>query len=261
MADANWYPDPDVPGQLRYFDGTQWTEHRASAAPVAAAAPLPAAHAPASRAFQTPVSPITGDPRGVAPTAVAFALLAAGAYVGLGSAAGEDLPGWDGFEETSLAVGGALLGALLGVAVGLAATGDRGRAILLAAVLGAAGGGALGWLQFDLFEALDVDEPGVAAVVPQAFLGAAIGAGVGLGAAGARGLGGGLVGGAVASAVTASMSGFLSEDVTVLGLPLQGLQFETDLGKSLAGIALLLAGTAAGISVATARRSAGPSAG
>lgn len=27
-APANWYPDPDDPTQLRYFDGTNWTEHR-----------------------------------------------------------------------------------------------------------------------------------------------------------------------------------------------------------------------------------------
>lgn len=33
---ANWYPDPENPAQMRYWDGTQWTEHRA---PASAAAP------------------------------------------------------------------------------------------------------------------------------------------------------------------------------------------------------------------------------
>jgi hypothetical protein len=27
-APANWYPDPEVPSQMRYWDGTQWTDHR-----------------------------------------------------------------------------------------------------------------------------------------------------------------------------------------------------------------------------------------
>lgn len=29
---ANWYPDPEAPDQQRYWDGTQWTEHRAPTA-------------------------------------------------------------------------------------------------------------------------------------------------------------------------------------------------------------------------------------
>ena len=27
--DANWYPDPNSPGTLRYWDGQAWTEHTA----------------------------------------------------------------------------------------------------------------------------------------------------------------------------------------------------------------------------------------
>lgn len=34
---AGWYPDPEQPGQQRYWDGQQWTEHRAPLAPQPAA--------------------------------------------------------------------------------------------------------------------------------------------------------------------------------------------------------------------------------
>jgi hypothetical protein len=30
---AAWYPDPEDATQLRYWDGEQWTEHRAPAQP------------------------------------------------------------------------------------------------------------------------------------------------------------------------------------------------------------------------------------
>ena len=43
LPPADWYPDPEDPGQHRYWDGTQWTEHRAPrAAPAEPAAPPPA---------------------------------------------------------------------------------------------------------------------------------------------------------------------------------------------------------------------------
>ncbi len=35
QAAAGWYSDPEYPGQLRYWDGFRWTEHRS---PVAGAA-------------------------------------------------------------------------------------------------------------------------------------------------------------------------------------------------------------------------------
>ena len=35
-----WYPDPEVAGGQRYWDGTQWTEHKAGAAPVAPGGPV-----------------------------------------------------------------------------------------------------------------------------------------------------------------------------------------------------------------------------
>ena len=31
-APAGWYPDPELPGQQRYWDGLAWTEHRAPGA-------------------------------------------------------------------------------------------------------------------------------------------------------------------------------------------------------------------------------------
>src|SRR5688500_3826655 len=54
---ANWYPDPKGEAELRYWDGTQWTEHThsaqapaqpAPAAPPPSAAPAPQAPAPAA---------------------------------------------------------------------------------------------------------------------------------------------------------------------------------------------------------------------
>ncbi len=36
---ANWYPDPEVPGSLRYWDGFQWTEHRSTPGPQPQQAP------------------------------------------------------------------------------------------------------------------------------------------------------------------------------------------------------------------------------
>jgi hypothetical protein len=42
---AGWYPDTEVPGGLRYWDGIGWTEHRT---PPAAPVEPPATEVPAS---------------------------------------------------------------------------------------------------------------------------------------------------------------------------------------------------------------------
>lgn len=34
---ANWYPDPDAPSRLRYWDGFAWTAHYAPMPPLPAA--------------------------------------------------------------------------------------------------------------------------------------------------------------------------------------------------------------------------------
>ena len=49
---ANWYPDPEDPNALRYWDGNAWTEHRAPASP-----PQP----PAAAAPEAPSDPFAGS--------------------------------------------------------------------------------------------------------------------------------------------------------------------------------------------------------
>ncbi|MEZ5322108.1 MAG: DUF2510 domain-containing protein [Microthrixaceae bacterium] len=38
---AGWFPDPEVPGGQRYWDGGMWTEHRVAPSPVVRAVPAP----------------------------------------------------------------------------------------------------------------------------------------------------------------------------------------------------------------------------
>ena len=68
LPPADWYPDPEFPNQLRYWDGSQWTEHRAPARQpsrdqAAGASEMPGA-APAS-----PDQPAAATSSAVAPVA------------------------------------------------------------------------------------------------------------------------------------------------------------------------------------------------
>lgn len=51
LPPADWHPDPEDPGQLRYWDGTRWTEH---------VAPNPNAPAPVSASTPTTLTPPAG---------------------------------------------------------------------------------------------------------------------------------------------------------------------------------------------------------
>jgi hypothetical protein len=63
QAPAGWFPDPEDPAQLRYWDGTAWTEHRHPAEP---AAPEPAAAAAPPAAPQYAYQPTYGAQPGYA---------------------------------------------------------------------------------------------------------------------------------------------------------------------------------------------------
>ncbi len=55
---AGWYPDPEQAGQLRYYDGSAWTEHRSPIQqPVAPAAPEPPAQPAPPAAPPEPTRP------------------------------------------------------------------------------------------------------------------------------------------------------------------------------------------------------------
>lgn len=56
QAPAGWYPDPTVPGQRRYWDGTAWTEHTAAGA---GAPPTAGSAGPAPRDASTGQGPDT----------------------------------------------------------------------------------------------------------------------------------------------------------------------------------------------------------
>ena len=61
MTEASWQPDPSGQHELRYWDGTAWTEH-VSTGGVQSTAPLDAAAAPAAPAAAAPAgSALSGD--------------------------------------------------------------------------------------------------------------------------------------------------------------------------------------------------------
>lgn len=59
---AGWFPDPGTVGQQRYWDGMQWTEHRAPGQPHVSSAPIVQVTAGASTAaFAMPSGTLPGD--------------------------------------------------------------------------------------------------------------------------------------------------------------------------------------------------------
>jgi hypothetical protein len=66
LPPAGWYPDPDVPGGERYWDGAAWAEDRRSAGPP----PSPWGTAPAATPSTAPDSPAPGGltPQGGTPS-------------------------------------------------------------------------------------------------------------------------------------------------------------------------------------------------
>lgn len=65
MAEAGWFPDPHNPGQLRYWDGSTWTEHIHVPETVAAPPPFAPSQGQSQSQGQNPPPPggPTGTPR------------------------------------------------------------------------------------------------------------------------------------------------------------------------------------------------------
>lgn len=79
MSAAGWYPDPTVPGQQRYWDGTTWTAH---VAPGQQGALVPAQ--PAYLVAQ-PAYPVVQQGYAVAPKNPALALIVSFFVPGVGT--------------------------------------------------------------------------------------------------------------------------------------------------------------------------------
>jgi hypothetical protein len=113
----NWYPDPKGEAELRYWDGSQWTEHTHSGAAAAAqpAAPPPSVAPPA----QAP--PPSGPPAGAAPQQAYAPAPGAGAPAGPTPGAAPSSGG--GGSRLPLIIGAAVLGVIALVVIGVLALG------------------------------------------------------------------------------------------------------------------------------------------
>lgn len=97
QTSAGWHPDPHDPSQLRYWDGSQWTDHRAPAQQPTSAAPMAPtpAFVPPTAAGGAPVSatapPASKGSKRTALLAVGgVVLLVGGCAIGAASASGGD---------------------------------------------------------------------------------------------------------------------------------------------------------------------------
>lgn len=104
---AGWYPDPEDPAQLRYWDGAVWTDHRHPVDPVA---PAPATETQAAEAPQFAFTPTPSAPPAAPGYPAAPAYGAAPGY----AAPAQNVPALVGLI---LAIVGTVLGLLLGVFV------------------------------------------------------------------------------------------------------------------------------------------------
>jgi hypothetical protein len=103
QAPAGWFPDPEDPANLRYWDGTAWTEHRHPVQPVAA--PAAATPAPAADTPQYAYTPTADVP------SAAGAVPAYGAAPAYGATPAQNVPALVGLI---LAIAGTVLGLLIG---------------------------------------------------------------------------------------------------------------------------------------------------
>ncbi|HEX8051731.1 MAG TPA: DUF2510 domain-containing protein [Thermoleophilaceae bacterium] len=113
----NWYPDPRGEAELRYWDGSQWTEHTHSGQAAAAPASPPPAQAPPPQAPAPAGPPAAGTPTAAGGYHQPAYQQGAAAPAGGGSTGGSKLP---------LIIGGALAAVALVVVLVLVLAGGGG---------------------------------------------------------------------------------------------------------------------------------------